>query len=255
MAIIFIFIDSVLFGIFEKSVNFFFLYDLCLLLVSRSFQITCKSLSSSLFSPPSFFLLLLPAFSTSQNSFCKIGRLDFFLKDFIYLFIHEKHRERGRDLGRRRSRLPAGSLMQDLIPGSSPEPKADRCSSTEPPRYPSFIFLYLCTSLLLQRLVTTEYVFQVPRSGSLPLALCNERNCRILQCRRISRVSLPFPTVLHAVQTWTVFCISPYTCLGFSFYQVSLTLQSLLFLPRLPGACRSSIPGQKSSPTSVQVLL
>ena len=35
-----------------------------------------------------------------------------------YLFIHERHRERGgRGIGRRRSRLPMGNLMQNLIPG------------------------------------------------------------------------------------------------------------------------------------------
>ena len=35
----------------------------------------------------------------------------------FYLFIHERHTERGRDTGRGRSRLPAGSPMQDLTPG------------------------------------------------------------------------------------------------------------------------------------------
>ena len=39
-----------------------------------------------------------------------------FLKRF-YLFIHERHTERGRDTGRGRSRLHAGSPMQDSIPG------------------------------------------------------------------------------------------------------------------------------------------
>ena len=40
-----------------------------------------------------------------------------FFKRF-YLFIHERHtqRERGRDAGRRRSRLLAGSPMWDSIP-------------------------------------------------------------------------------------------------------------------------------------------
>ena len=38
-----------------------------------------------------------------------------FLK--LYLFINEKHRERGRDTGRGRSRLHAGSPMWDPIPG------------------------------------------------------------------------------------------------------------------------------------------
>ena len=38
-----------------------------------------------------------------------------FVKDFIYLFMRE--RERGRDTGRGRSRIHAGSPMWDLIPG------------------------------------------------------------------------------------------------------------------------------------------
>lgn len=42
-----------------------------------------------------------------------------FFKNFkrFYLCIHEKHRERGRDTGIGRSRLHAGSSMQDSIPG------------------------------------------------------------------------------------------------------------------------------------------
>ena len=40
--------------------------------------------------------------------------LSFFFK---ILFIHERHTERGRDTGRGRSRLPAGSPKQDSIPG------------------------------------------------------------------------------------------------------------------------------------------
>ena len=38
-----------------------------------------------------------------------------FFKDLIYLFMRE--RERGRDIGRGRSRLPAGIPVQDSIPG------------------------------------------------------------------------------------------------------------------------------------------
>ena len=34
-----------------------------------------------------------------------------------FFFIHERHRERGKDTGRERSRLLMGSLMRDLIPG------------------------------------------------------------------------------------------------------------------------------------------
>ena len=39
----------------------------------------------------------------------------FFLR--FYLFIQERHREGGRDIGRGISRLPTGSLMWDSIPG------------------------------------------------------------------------------------------------------------------------------------------
>ena len=35
----------------------------------------------------------------------------------FYLFIHERHRERGRDIGRGIRRLPAESPTQDSIPG------------------------------------------------------------------------------------------------------------------------------------------
>ena len=38
-----------------------------------------------------------------------------FLKNVIYLFMGDT--ERGRDISRGRSRLPAGSLMQDSLPG------------------------------------------------------------------------------------------------------------------------------------------
>ena len=39
----------------------------------------------------------------------------FYFRDFIYLYM--RHRERTRDLGRGRSRLPAGCSMEDSIPG------------------------------------------------------------------------------------------------------------------------------------------
>ena len=49
----------------------------------------------------------------------------FFLR--FYLFIHERHTGRGRDIGRGRNRLLVGSLMWDSLqsPRSQPEPKAD----------------------------------------------------------------------------------------------------------------------------------
>ena len=39
------------------------------------------------------------------------------MKDFIYLFIRDPERKRGRDIGRGRGRLHAGSPTWDSIPG------------------------------------------------------------------------------------------------------------------------------------------
>ena len=71
----------------------------------------------------------------------------------FYVFIHEGHRERGRDTGRGRSRLHAGSSMWDSIPGSRDHTWAKgRCSTTESPTgrlLASFLRLVLqsfCTS-------------------------------------------------------------------------------------------------------------
>ena len=40
-----------------------------------------------------------------------------FFKDFIYLFMRDTERERGRDTDKGRSRLHVGSPMWDLYPG------------------------------------------------------------------------------------------------------------------------------------------
>ena len=63
---------------------------------------------------------------------CPVGTIFLFsLK--IYLFIHERHREKGRDIGRGRSRLPAGSDPKTA--GSHPELKAD-AQPLSPPGHP-----------------------------------------------------------------------------------------------------------------------
>ena len=62
----------------------------------------------------------------------------------FYLFIHERHTERGRDICKGRSRFPRGSLMQDLIPGPGDHVLSWRHSTTEPPRHPGqakFLFI------------------------------------------------------------------------------------------------------------------
>ena len=72
-------------------------------------------------------------------------KVNFFLR--FYLFIHERHREKGRDIGRGRSRLPVGSLMQDLIPERGDHDLGQRQSlNHEPPRCPTksiFLKIYL----------------------------------------------------------------------------------------------------------------
>ena len=51
----------------------------------------------------------------------------FVFKDFIYLFMINREIERGRDTGRGRSRLHAGTDvgLDPTTPGSCPEPKAE----------------------------------------------------------------------------------------------------------------------------------
>ena len=64
------------------------------------------------------FSLDLKYLSASQGNRCD-SVIIFFILFFLRfcLFIHERYAERGRDLGRGRSRLPVGSLMCDSIPG------------------------------------------------------------------------------------------------------------------------------------------
>ena len=65
----------------------------------------------------------------------------FFLKKRFYLFIHERHKDRGRDIGRVRSKLPCGDaclLMWDFIPGPrdhdlSQSQTLNHCATQVPP--------------------------------------------------------------------------------------------------------------------------
>ena len=74
------------------------------------------------------------------------------LLNFIYLFIHEIHTERGRDTGRERSRLLAGSPMQDSKPelqDHAPELKAD----TQPLSHPG-----VPLQVLLRKINTFDFL-------------------------------------------------------------------------------------------------
>ena len=80
-------------------------------------------------------------------------RFYLFIKYIIYLFM--RHRERGRDAGRGRSRLHAGSPMWDSIPGLQIVPWAEGKHSTgEPTRHPNkYSFSSKC-KLLKSKLFT-----------------------------------------------------------------------------------------------------
>ena len=65
--------------------------------------------------------------------------LIFFLR--FYLFIH-RHRERGWDTGRGKSRLHTGSPMWDSIPGLQDHtPGCRRCQTAAPPGLPLFLIV------------------------------------------------------------------------------------------------------------------
>ena len=68
-----------------------------------------------------------------------------FLKDlFIYSWETEREKEKGRDTGKGRSRLPARSRMWDSIPDPRITSWAkDRCSTVEPPRHLSHDWFWL----------------------------------------------------------------------------------------------------------------
>ena len=74
----------------------------------------------------------------------------FFNNDFIYFFIRDTQRSRGRKLGRERSRLPTRSRIWDSIPDSRITPWVKgRGSTPEPPRHPGSCFLSHSDTLYL----------------------------------------------------------------------------------------------------------
>ena len=67
-----------------------------------------------------------------SNSVCLRSKSTFFLK-ILFIYSWETQRDRGRG----RSRLPAGNLIWNSIPGLRITPWAkSRCSTAEPPRHP-----------------------------------------------------------------------------------------------------------------------
>ena len=88
----------------------------------------------------------------------------FFLR--CCLFIHERHRERGRDIGRGRSRLPMRSPMQDFIPGPRDHDLSQRQHSTiEPPRCP----FSWCILKMVSQWSWFISIYLAPSSPAMPI--------------------------------------------------------------------------------------
>ena len=72
--------------------------------------------------------------AASPTSPTNLTSSSFKKKERFYLFIHERHIERGRDIGRGKSRLPVEPDvgLDPRTPGSGPEPKADTQPLSQP---------------------------------------------------------------------------------------------------------------------------
>ena len=68
----------------------------------------------------------------------------FIYLDFVYLFMRDTQREAQRHR-QREKQAPCREPDAQLDPGSHPEPKADRCSTTEPRRHPLNVIFVLVT--------------------------------------------------------------------------------------------------------------
>ena len=75
--------------------------------------------------------------------FLMTNKVEHFFK--FNLFIHERHRERGWDIGKGRSRLPGRSPMQDSIPGITTWAKGRRSTTGHPGAHFSFSLAIVCT--------------------------------------------------------------------------------------------------------------
>ena len=98
----------------------------------EALSVSCPSLR--FWTSPGLWDLALATCREALNETAQRDKVIFFFLRF-YLFIYERHTERGRDIGKGRSRLQAGSLMRDSIPDHGIMTWAKgRLSTTEPPR-------------------------------------------------------------------------------------------------------------------------
>ena len=117
-----------------------------------------------------FFNLLYWLLFFRFNYFCfnidwflvlDLNCFSFFILRF-YLFIHERTK-RGRDIGRGRSRLPAGSLMWDLIPGPQQHDLSQRQMfnlwATQAPFELLFLFLLLKWKIRLWSVILYSFPY------------------------------------------------------------------------------------------------
>ena len=100
-----------------------------------------------------------PAISLCNGEISFKGENYYLKKYFLYLFMRDTERKKGRNTGRRRIRLPAGSSMRDSIPGPWHHALSPR--QTQPqshPGVPTMLLLNIFEVLLFCRKFT-NYCF------------------------------------------------------------------------------------------------
>ena len=155
----------------------------------------------------------------------------------IYLFTHERHRERGRDIGRERSRFLSGSPIWNLILDSKTMPWAKgRSSTAEPPRHP--ITWHIFYNLAYKRcefksLITHKRNMEHPENPLTPdlwlhdakepgnswsTLLCKEHRWIVVWWGLFYFISLYFLFILHGKYTGIELYILELWSRSFSFF-------------------------------------
>ena len=147
---------------------------------------------------------MLHCLSSSPASSCKLSFF-FFLR--FYLFIHETHRERGRDNRQREKQAPCRGLDTGLepgSPGSRPGPKAD-AQPLSPQGVPAASFLNLTSHIFLKSSPRIQRYIQGLRFARTSLLASHPPEYPQPDsrpgCPRCSSVGQAFPPPTHEA-TW-----------------------------------------------------
>ena len=94
---------------------------------------------------------------------------------FFLIFIHERHTERSRDIGRGRSRLPVGRLMWDSLPGSWDHDQSQRQSLNHwtTQALPFFFFLIIYWGTTVFNFDKVHLINFIPKDHIFPIIFKN----------------------------------------------------------------------------------